>query len=171
MRFFMKKLFLCLSLLMLVSTVQAQTEPLKIGYFNLVQVMSNIPQAKDAEKRLGDEFVQRKTKLEATDNELKKEADALKRDALVLSAAEQEAKKRDLRNRTREFKLLLEEYQEDLSLRQNQETAELQKLVRQAVLDIAKEEKFDLIIDQGAILFASEKINITAAVLERLQKQ
>lgn len=171
MRFFMKKLFLCLSLLMLVSTVQAQTEPLKIGYFNLVQVMSNIPQAKDAEKRLGDEFVQRKTKLEATDTELKKEADALKRDALVLSAAEQEAKKRDLRNRTREFKLLLEEYQEDLSLRQNQETAELQKLVRQAVLDIAKEEKFDLIIDQGAILFASEKINITAAVLERLQKQ
>ena len=137
-----------------VSIAQAQTASLKIGYFNLVQVMANIPQAKTAEKRLADEFAQRKTKLEQTDSELKKNSDELKRDALVLSAAEQEAKKRDLRNRSREFKLLLEEYQEDLALRQNQETAALQKLVRQAVLEIAKEEQFDLIIDQGAVLLS-----------------
>ena len=167
---FMRKLFLFVTLLAVTSIAQAQTE-LKIGYFNFVQVMANIPQAKEAEKRLADEFAKRKNALETTDGELKKDSDQLKRDALVLSAAEQEAKRRDLRNRSREFKLLAEEYQEDLSLRQNQETAELQKLVRQAVLEIAKEEQFDLIIDQGAVLFASEKINITAAVLERLQKQ
>ena len=167
---FMRKLFLFVTLLAATSIAQAQTE-LKIGYFNFVQVMANIPQAKEAEKRLADEFAKRKNALETTDGELKKDSDQLKRDALVLSAAEQEAKRRDLRNRSREFKLLAEEYQEDLSLRQNQETAELQKLVRQAVLEIAKEEQFDLIIDQGAVLFASEKINITAAVLERLQKK
>ena len=167
---FMRKLFLFVTLLAATSIAQAQTE-LKIGYFNFVQVMANIPQAKEAEKRLGDEFAKRKNVLEKTDGELKKDSDQLKRDALVLSAAEQEAKRRDLRNRSREFKLLAEEYQEDLSLRQNQETAALQKLVRQAVLEIAKEEQFDLIIDQGAVLFASEKINITAAVLERLQNQ
>ena len=167
---FMRKLFLFVTLLAATSIAQAQTE-LKIGYFNFVQVMANIPQAKEAEKRLADEFAKRKNALETTDGELKKDSDQLKRDALVLSATEQEAKRRDLRNRSREFKLLAEEYQEDLSLRQNQETAELQKLVRQAVLEIAKEEQFDLIIDQGAVLFASEKINITAAVLERLQKQ
>ena len=167
---FMRKLFLFVTLLAATSIAQAQTE-LKIGYFNFVQVMANIPQAKEAEKRLADEFAKRKNVLETTDGELKKDSDQLKRDALVLSAAEQEAKRRDLRNRSREFKLLAEEYQEDLSLRQNQETAELQKLVRQAVLEIAKEEQFDLIIDQGAVLFASEKINITAAVLERLQKK
>ena len=167
---FMRKLFLFVTLLAATSIAQAQTE-LKIGYFNFVQVMANIPQAKEAEKRLADEFAKRKNALETTDGELKKDSDQLKRDALVLSATEQEAKRRDLRNRSREFKLLAEEYQEDLSLRQNQETAELQKLVRQAVLEIAKEEQFDLIIDQGAVLFASEKINITAAVLERLQKK
>lgn len=165
------KLCLCVCLLSTSWVAQAQTVPLKIGFFNFVQVMANIPQSKQAEKRLGDEFAQRKSKLEALDNGLKKDADALKRDASILSAAEQEAKKRDLRNRGREFKLLLEEYQEDLALRQNQETAALQKLVRQAVLDVAKEEQFDLIIDQGAVVFASEKVNITAAVLKRLQKQ
>ena len=168
---FINKFLLCVCMLSAASVAQGQTVSLKVGYFNFVQVMSNIPQSKDAEKRLGDEFAQRKSKLEKVDRDLKSDADALKRDALVLSASEQEAKKRDLRNRRREFKLLLEEYQEDLSLRQNQETAALQKLVRQAVLDVAKEEKFDLIIDQGAVLFASEKVNITAQVLKRLQKQ
>ncbi len=168
---FINKLVLCTILLSFSMLSNAQTDILKIGYFNFVQVMANIPQAKEAEKRLGDEFATRKTSIEALDDELKKEADDLKRDALVLSAAEQDAKRRKLRNRRREFKLLLEEYQEDLSLRQNQETAALQKLVRQAVLDVAKEGKFDLIIDQGAVLFASEKVNITAAVMQRLQKQ
>lgn len=168
---FINKFFLCLGLLCATSIAQAQSEPLKIGYFNFVQVMANIPQSKEAEKRLGDEFAQRKSNLETTDNKLKQDADALDREALVLSPTEQEAKRRDLRNRRREFKLLLEEYQEDLSLRQNQETAALQKLVRQAVLDVAKEEKFDLIIDQGAVLFASERVNITAEVLKRLQKK
>ena len=166
---FINNLFICVFLLCATSIAQGQTDSLKIGYFNFVQVMSSIPQSKEAEQRLGDEFAQRKSKLEKLDSDLKTDADALKRDALVLSASEQDSKKRDLRNRRREFKLLLEEYQEDLSLRQNQETAALQKLVRQAVLDIAKEEKFDLIIDQGAVLFASEKVNITATVLKRLQ--
>lgn len=168
---FINKLVLCAFLLSFSVLSHAQADALKIGFFNFVQVMANIPQAKEAEKRLGDEFATRKTNIEALDDELKKEADELKRDALVLSAAEQDAKRRNLRNRRREFKLLLEEYQEDLSLRQNQETAALQKLVRQAVLDVAKEGKFDLIIDQGAVLFASEKVNITAAVMQRLQKQ
>ena len=146
-------------------------ESLKIGYFNFSQVLANIPQAQEAEKRLGDEFADRKANIEGLDKELKALAEELQRDALVLSSAEQDAKRRELRNRQREFQLLLEEYQEDLSLRQNQETAALQKLVRQAVLDIAKEGQFDLIIDQAAVLYASEKVNITAQVLQRLQQQ
>ena len=168
---FTYKLILCISLLCYSAFSQAQTDALKIGFFNFVQVMANIPQAKEAEKRLEDEFATRKKNIESLDIELKNEADELERDSLVSSATEQDAKRRKLRNRRREFKLLLEEYQEDLSLRQNQETAALQKLVRQAVLDVAKEDKFDLIIDQGAVLFASEKVNITAAVMQRLQKQ
>ena len=146
-------------------------ESLKIGYFNFSQVLANIPQAQEAEKRLGDEFANRKANIEGLDKELKALAEVLQRDALVLSTSEQEVKRRELRNRQREFQLLLEEYQEDLSLRQNQETAALQKLVRQAVLDIAKEGQFDLIIDQAAVLYASEKVNITSQVLQRLQQQ
>jgi len=186
---FLTKYFLCCFVLLFSSVVFAQVEnkedteqinqdgssqqnePLKIGYFNFAQVMSNIPQAKEAESRLGDEFANRKANIEGLDEELKKMAEELNRDAVVLTAAEQEAKRRELRNRRREFQLLLEEYQEDLSLRQNQETEALRKLVRKAVLDIGKEGKYDLIIEQGVVLFASEKVNITAQVLQRLQQQ
>lgn len=146
----------------------AKEDVAKVGYFDLVRVMNNIPQAKQAEKRLGAEFEQRKKKLEQFDGEVKLEQSQFERDKQVMSDVEREKKRREIRNRSRELKLSIQEYQEDLSLRQNQETASLQKLVRQAVLEVAKEDGYDLIIDQGAVLFASDKVDITKKVMQRL---
>jgi outer membrane protein len=165
-----KSFFLSLVLIAFSQVSLAQESVVKIGYFNLVKVMRSVPQAQQAEKRLETEFAPRKSRIEGLDVELEKMKKDFEKESLVMSQAEQDAKRRDLRNRQREFKLLLQEYEEDLSLRQNQETSSLQKLVRSAVLEVAKEENFDLIIDQGAVIFASDKVDITSMVMQRLAK-
>ena len=165
-----KNVLLSLLLIAFSQMSYAQESVVKIGYFNLVQVMTKVPQAQAAEKRLEDEFAPRKARIEGLDAELKDYQKNFEKESLVMSASEQDAKRRDLRNRKRELNLLLQEYEEDLALRQNQETAALQKLVREAVLQVAKEENFDLILDQGAVLFASNKVDITAIVMQRLAK-
>jgi len=177
--YFIKSAFL-VSALLLASYSFAQTdqvsqvnqsETAKVGYFDLVRVMNSIPQAKEAEKRLEIEFASRKARLEQQDASIKEDKSAFERDQSIMSDADKDKTRRDLRNRSRELKLSIQEYQEDLSLRQNQETAALQQLVRQAVLQVAKEDGFDLIIDQGAVLFASDRVNITKKVMQSLSKQ
>jgi len=153
-----------------IAYAQTNTDVAKVGFFNLATVMSNIPQAKKAEKRLESEFSERKKKLEKLEEGIKKDQDKFERDQQIMSDADKDKARRELRNRSREFKLSVQEYQEDLSLRQNQETSELQKLVRQAVLEVAKDEKYDLIVDQGAVLFASDKVDITKKVMQKLSK-
>ena len=143
------------------------TTQLKVGYFNFLKLVNSVPQAKEAEKRLAQEFEPRKKKITALDEELQAEGAALEKNAVVMNEKDRTAKERELRAKNRELKLLYQEYQEDLSLRQNQETSAIQKLVYQAVIDIAKTENYDLILEQGTV-YASPKIDITAKVLEKL---
>lgn len=143
---------------------------IKVGYFNFLKLVNSVPQALEAEKRLGTEFEPRKAAIEKLDQDLKAEGAALEKNAVVMTEADRTAKERDLRAKNRELKLRYQEYQEDLSLRQNQETNAIQKLVYQAVVEIAKAEEYDLILEQGTV-YASPKIDITAKVLEKLTKQ
>ena len=161
-------LLLCL---LVTNTAFAQADIAKVGYFDLQWVMNNSPQARQAVKRLEAEFEDRKKKLEDLEKQIKSDQEKFERDQQIMSDAEKDKKRRELRNRKREWQLSIQEYQEDLSLRQNQETATLQKLVRQAVLEVAKKDSYDLIIDQGAVLFASEKVDITKKVIQRLSEQ
>jgi len=71
--------------------------------------------------------------------------------------------KRDLRRETQEFR-------EDYNLRRNEELAALQKVVYKAIIEIAKQEKYDLILHEGTI-YASGKIDITDLVLKKLGKK
>ena len=61
------------------------------------------------------------------------------------------------------------EAREDYNLRRNEELGKLQRLVRETIVEIAKEDGFDLIVEQA--VFVSERINLTERVLERLQSE
>ncbi|MGH1538844.1 MAG: OmpH family outer membrane protein [Arenicella sp.] len=168
----MKKNFWLIGCLLLSTMISnlSHAEELKVGYFNFLKVVNSVPQAKEAEKRLEAEFEPRKQKITQLDEEFKQSKADLEKNSLVMTEKDRDAKEKELRAKNRELKLLYQEYQEDLSLRQNQETSAIQKLVYQSVLEIAKNENYDLILDQGTV-YASPKIDITAKVLEKLSKQ
>ena len=84
-------------------------------------------------------------------------------------------KRRKLKERTlvsdqRDIKRLQDEYSEDLSIRRNEELRKLEKEIAKTITDIAKKEKYDLIVFQG-VIYASEKVDITNKVLESLKSQ
>ena len=70
----------------------------------------------------------------------------------------------------RDIKRLQDEYSEDLSIRRNEELRKLEKEITKTITDIAKKEKYDLILFQG-VIYASEKVDITNKVLETLKSQ
>lgn len=90
----------------------------------------------------------------------------LDKDGVTMSETERKNKERDLANLNREFQRQSREFREDLNLRRNEELGAIQEKARKAILEIAKTEKFDLIVEQA--VYFNPKIDITERVMKEL---
>ncbi len=148
----------------------AFAQDLKIGYVNVVKVIEQAPQGDAALKKLESEFSPRDRELRGMRDEIKKIEEELEKNALVMKESDRADKERELRDLKRELKRATQEFREDLNIRRNEELSGLQKVVYKAIVDIAKSEKFDLIIHEGAV-FASDRIDITQKILDKLSEK
>lgn len=151
------------------TTMMADAAEIKIGFVNAVKVIEQAPQREAALKKLEAEFTPRDKKLVEMQQEIRKAEEDLEKNRLVMNDTERRDKesqlgalKRDLRRETQEFR-------EDLNARRNEELAALQKMVQQVIVEIAKQENYDLILE-GAV-YASSSVDITDRVLEKLSKR
>lgn len=140
---------------------------LKIGYVNFVKVIEQAPQAKTALKKLEAEFSPRDKGIVDLQNKIKQSENKLEKEVLVLKSGERRSIERDLLKMKRDLRRLSQEFREDYNLRRNEELASLQKLVTRVIEDIARKDKYDLIVHEGT-LYASKRVDITRIVLERL---
>ena len=144
----------------------AHAQAAKVGYVDAVKLVETAPQGKQALKKLEDEFGEREQALVVVrDKALALEQD-LQKNALVMSESDKATKTKELRELQRSLQRRQSELREDYNLRRNEELAKLQKIVTLAVIDIAKEEKYDLIVQQ-AVWFSPET-DMTEKVLKRL---
>ena len=86
-----------------------------------------------------------------------------------MSAEEAKKLERDIIARRRKLKSDQTAFQEDLSLRQNEELGKLRKVIAEVIISVAQQEKIDLVLESG-VVWASDRINLTDKVLERLRK-
>jgi outer membrane protein len=96
--------------------------------------------------------------------------DKIARDGAVMSESERSKSERELLNQKRDLKRSQDEFREDLNIRRNELLAKLQKELNDTIVALAKEENFDLVLFEG-VVFASDRIDITDAVLERLRRK
>lgn len=95
--------------------------------------------------------------------------DKLTRDGAVMSESERSKAERELLNQKRDLKRSQDEFREDLNIRRNELLARLQKELNDAIVALAKAEGYDLVLFEG-VVFASDRIDITDAVLEQLRR-
>lgn len=151
------------------ATSSSLAAELKVGYVNAVKVIEQAPQGEAALKKLQAEFGPRDKKLVDMQQEIKKMEEDLERNALIMNDADRREKERQLLGLKRELRRATQEFREDYNMRRNEELAALQKIVKQVIVEIAKQENYDLIVHEGTI-YASSKIDITDKVLEKLNK-
>jgi outer membrane protein len=145
-------------------------QDLQVGYVNTTKVMNKAPQAQAARKKLKNEFAPRDEKIVAMQNELKNQEEELAKNSAILSDTVRSSKERKIISLKRDIKRAKEEFNEDLNIRRNEELARLQKLVYDAIVSLAKEQHYDLIVGDS-VLFASKRIDVTKKVLDRLQQE
>ena len=169
----LKIILLLLTMSGLIPAAVAQTEQsqLKIGFVNAAKILDNAPQADLARKRLEQEFAPRDKILVDAQRSLRRLEDRLSNPTAEISDSERRSLERDLISQQRELKRIQDEFREDFNIRRNEELSKLQRQVYETIITVAKEQQFDIILNEGAVLYASDRADITVQVLERLSDQ
>lgn len=153
----------------LVAAGPATAAEIRIGYVNMVKAIEEAPQGVAALKKLEAEFGPRDKELVQLQNRVKQLGDELTRNTPPLKDNERAVRERELLAVKRELKRATQEFREDYNLRRNEELAALQDLVRKTIIEIARQEKYDLILQEG-VVYSGESVDITEKVLKRLGK-
>lgn len=146
----------------------ASAQELKIGVVNIPLLMQRAPQTKAAMDALQEEFAPRQREILAKQKEYEDLGTKFQKDAAVMGETERRNMEKELRDLQREVTRLQNEFQEDLNLRQNEETSNLQVALLQEIQAYAAQESYDLLVGDG-VLFASEAVNITEQVLRAVE--
>jgi outer membrane protein len=87
-----------------------------------------------------------------------------------MTPTEEQRLEQDIRSRRRKLNFQLQVARDDFNLRVAEERRKLVRQVIEIVREIGKEEKIDLILSEG-VVYASEGVDITDKVLERMKKR
>lgn len=142
----------------------------RVGFVNTARVLEKAPQAEAARAKLQQEFAPRDADLVARQKKAKAMEERLKRDGAVMSEEERRKLEREILGEQRELKRARDEFSEDLNIRRNEEFAKLQREVAEAIVAIAKDAGYDLILEAG-VVYASKRVDITDDVIAGLLKR
>ncbi len=141
-----------------------------IGFVTMNKILEDSPQAEDAMNELQREFSPRDSQLIAEREELQELRDRLEREGDLMAAGERADLEREFTARSREFRRAQESFTEDLNVRRNEELAKLQRLINDAIIELAREREIDLILTERNVLYSSDRIDITDDIIAAMQR-
>ncbi|AOW75962.1 hypothetical protein A3Q34_03285 [Colwellia sp. PAMC 20917] len=156
------------STLLLASSVMAADQ--KIAVVNFQEVMSKIPQATAVMQVLEAEFKDDKAVLAQLEKDIKYYQEKKQRDGSLMSAKDIEELDTQIATLYQDYQAKGKAFQQATGLRKNEETNKIIALVRQAIDNIAAKEKYDLVLEQQAVIFAKPDAMITNKVVEQVSK-
>lgn len=163
-----KQLSVSLILVTAFAVAPAFAADMKIGFVNTERLLREAPVSLTAQKKLEREFAARDQELQKMAKQARDLQAQLDKDGVTMSDSERKNKERDLGNLNRDLQRQGREFREDLNLRRNEELGQIQDRARKAIQDIARAEKFDLIVEQA--VYFDPKIDITDRVMKSLGK-
>lgn len=147
----------------------AEVGSLKIGYVNIQEVVSKAPQAATALQKAEKEFAARQEEIKAVVNEIQTLRDRLTKERITMSEDDRRKLEEDLLRKDRDYRWKTGILDEDAKIRQNQITNEIKILVYRAIVEIAKQDQYDLVLTDG-VIFKSSRVDLTDEVLDVLKK-
>lgn len=138
----------------------------KLGFIDTERVYRESKQAQRIQTNLQKEFSERQAKLQ------KMQADGESLEQRLASGKipqnEREATLKQLAGIVQEFRFEQAKFLEDYNLRRNEEFAALQQNANRVIVDLAKKEGYDLIIQEA--VYVTSKFDITDEVIKLLNK-
>jgi outer membrane protein len=154
--------------MLLASSAMAANQ--KIAVVNFQEIMGQIPQTAAVMQSLEAEFKDEKAVLAQLEKDIKYYQEKKKRDGSLMSAKEKEDLDKQIGTLYQDYQTKGKVFQQSTGARQNEETNKIIALVRQAIDNIAAKGKYDLVLEQKAVVFSKPESSITAEVVEQVSK-
>ena len=165
---FLKRISIAVLITAVVLPAVSAQSVTRIGFVDPVRLIEQAPQGAKALESLEDEFRTRDEELKNLHDRVQAMEADLEKNILVMDATDAQTRQREIENLKRRLARSQQEAREDYNLRRNEELAKLQTLVRQVIVDLARDRGFDLVVEQA--VYVSDAVDITDQVLEVLEK-
>lgn len=142
----------------------------KIGFVSVEKILTDAPQVKAVNDSMLERFGGRKTELQEMEKEINEMQENYKRNELVMTEDKLNEAKNNIIAKIQEFKQKEAVLQQEVATMRNQELATLQESVRSIINEIAEAEKYDLILTSEGVAYASDALDISGKVLDRMKK-
>ena len=142
----------------------------KIAVVNMQEVMGQIPQSATIMQSLEAEFKDERAALTKLEKDIQYFQEKKQRDAALMSKKEIEELDKKIAEAYREYQTRGKAFQQQIAKRQNEETNKILALVRQAINNIAAKDKYDLVLEQKAVIFSKPDANISEKVIKQISK-
>ena len=148
------------------TTLSAQPLTGRIGFVNTDRLFSETRAAVDSQNKLKREFSSREQQLSRLGERMQKAINQFEREHANLSESQWNERRRELTAMDSEFQQKRQEFQEDLNNRKAEEMQALLERANRAVIRIATQEGYDVILQE--VVFIKPQLNITDKVIAEL---
>jgi outer membrane protein len=159
---------LLLALALLPACICAQTAAGKVGYVDLKRLIDNAPQMIESRAKLEHEFAPRDATLKTDETRLASLKQRYDRDNAIMAKPDSDALKREIDTLDRSIKRTRDDLRNELNARAASERDRIWQQINDNVIEYARAQGFDLIVP-SPVVYASPRIDITDAVLDRLR--
>ena len=161
----MKKILLTLLAIMVFTNI-AYAE-IKVGVVKVDQILKEAPQTAVSNKKLEKEFKVKTDKLKKSIASLQVKEEDFKKNSITMSDTSRESASKQLQTDRIDIQRDERELREDIDLRRREEINSLQGKINIAIEELAKKDKYDLILYSG-VAYASDAVDITDEVVKAL---
>lgn len=141
----------------------------KIGFVNTNKLLSESAPAKEAERKIEEEFKKRDTELQKLANDLRTKYENFDKNAPVMTDSDRAKAQRELTDLDTNLQRKRREFQEDFNRRRQDAFAQIVDKANRAIQDIASEEDYDIIIQEAVAV--SDRVDITDKVIKALENK
>lgn len=141
---------------------------LKIGVVNMERILRDAKVAQEASDRLNAEGQRRQEEIDALARRFKTRLERFEREAKTMDEASRVAEQRALAEMERDVTRRNREARDEFNQRRNEEVLLLQNRAGRVIQEIARSEKFDLVLYE--FFYASDRVDLTNRVIEELDR-
>ncbi|WP_345872883.1 OmpH family outer membrane protein [Shewanella algae] len=155
-------------LMLMGAPLAAQAE--KLAVVDMGAVFEQLPQREQISNALKTEFGDRMAEVQKLQEDLRGLLEKQQRDAALMSEAQKTELVRKMESLKADYQLKGKALDEDLRRRQGEEQNKLLVKVQKAINTIAEKEKYDMVLQRGAVVYVKPAADISSKVVEALSK-